>query len=69
MSDHRRPLTLAMAALNDLMARAQAMQAAVIRGDDQADLKQMRDQAHDVLDAYLDYSTEAARAARAIIEP
>lgn len=69
MSDHKRPLTLAFGALNELISRAQAMQAAVIRGDAPEALETMRQEAHDVLDAYLDHSTEAARAARAILEP
>lgn len=69
MSDHKRPLTLAMAALNELISRAQAMQAAAIRGDGQDAMETMRQEAHDVLDAYLDNTVEAGRAARAILEP
>lgn len=53
----------------DLIGRGQAMQAAIIRGAGQDEIAVMRVQAHDVLDAYLDHTTQAAQAVRAIIEP
>jgi hypothetical protein len=62
-------VSLATAALMDLIGRGQAMQAAIIRGAGQDEIAVMRVQAHDVLDAYLDHTTQAAQAVRAIIEP
>ena len=55
----------------DIIGRGQAMQAAIIRGAGQQETDVMRAEAHphDVLDAYLDHTTQAAQAVRAIIEP
>lgn len=53
----------------DIIGRGQAMQAAVIRGAPADEIETMRREAHDVLDAYLDHTTQAAQAVRAIIEP
>lgn len=69
MADHKKPQQLAAAALMDLISRAQGYQAAVLRGDDQSELARMRQEAHDVLDGYLDRSAESAAAVKAILEP
>ena len=53
----------------DIIGRGQAMQAAIIRGAGQEEIATMRAQAHDVFEAYLDHTTQAAQAVRAIIEP
>lgn len=45
------------------------MQAAVIRKASGEELETMRREAHDMLDAYLDHTTQAAQAVRSIIEP
>lgn len=52
----------------ELISRAQAYQAAVLRGDAPGTLARMRQEAHDVLDGYLDQSSEAAEAVKAILE-
>jgi hypothetical protein len=67
MAEHKERMTLATAALFELIARQQAMQAAVLRGDGADVLDRMRAEAHDVLDAYLDRAAEAAVAVKAIL--
>lgn len=69
MSDHRHSAALATSALMGLISRGQAMQAAVLRQASPEELETMRREAHDVLDAYLDHTTQAATAVRSIIEP
>jgi hypothetical protein len=67
MADHDRALTLASAAVMDLISRGQAYQAAVLRGAQADELERMRQEAHDVLDGYLDLSGDAAEAVKAIL--
>lgn len=66
---HQKPANLATAALLDIIGRMQLMQAAVIRNDSPEEIAVMRQQMHDVLDAYLDLSVEAAQLVRAIAHP
>lgn len=66
---HQKPSNLATAALMDLIGRMQQMQAAIIRDDKPEEIAAMRQQMHDVLDAYLDLSAEAASSVRAIAHP
>jgi len=63
---HQRPLALATAALMDIIARQHALQSAVIRGASPEEISVMRQEMHDVLDSYLDLSTEAANLVRAL---
>ena len=69
LSQHRHASALATASLMDLISRAQAIQAATIRGAAPEEIEAMRKEAHDVVDAYLDRMAEAATFVRAIIEP
>ncbi len=66
---HQKPSNLATAALYELIGRMQQMQAAIIRDDKPEEIAAMRQQMHDVLDAYLDLSAEAASNVRAIAHP
>jgi hypothetical protein len=65
---HRRSIELATAAMLDLISRAQAMQALVLRGEDAEALERMRVEFHDAADAYLDHTIHSARAVRAILD-
>lgn len=69
MSEHRQKMVLAQAALQDIISRGQAIQAATIRSDGAERLADMRTEAHDLLDAYLDHMTAAAVHVRQTIEP
>ena len=69
MSKARDAARLATAAVMDLGARAQAIQAAVLRGADSAEVEGMRQEAMSVAESYLDHTIEAATAARALLEP
>ena len=53
----------------ELIGRMAQVQAAVIRNDSPEEIAVMRQQMHDVLDAYLDLSAEAASNVRAIAHP
>ena len=44
----------------DIISRQHAMQAAILRNASPEELTRMRQEMHDVLDAYLDHSAEAA---------
>lgn len=67
MSDHRQSLALATAALTEIISRAQAMQAAVIRGADVAEVEELRQAGMAVAEVYFDHSHAAAKATRAIL--
>jgi hypothetical protein len=69
MSEHKKASALGTAALMDIISRAQATQAAVIRGAPQEELEAIRRETHDLVDAYLDHMTSAATHVRAFIEP
>lgn len=69
MTQARESARLATAALMDLGARAQAIQAAVLRGAPAAEIEAMRQEAQAVAESYLDHTIEAAKAARALLEP
>lgn len=58
---------LATAAVMDLGARAQAIQAAVLRGATDGEVEQMRLDALAVAESYLDHTIDAAQAARALL--
>ena len=66
---HQKPANLASASLMELIGRMAQVQAAVIRNDSPEEIAVMRQQMHDVLDAYLDLSVEAAQLVRAIAHP
>lgn len=66
---HQAPMNLATAALMDLIGRKEQLQAAVIRGAAPEEIEAMRQQMHDLFDAYLDLSVEAAQHVRAIAHP
>lgn len=66
---HQKPANLATASLLDIIGRMQLIQAAVIRDVSPQEIAVMRHQMHDVLDAYLDLSVEAAQLVRAIAHP
>lgn len=67
--EHRQKMVLAQAALQDIISRAKAIQAATIRSESQERVAAMRAEAHDLLDAYLDHMSAAAVHVRQILEP
>lgn len=67
MSDHKSHQQLATAAILDLSSRGRALQAAVLRNAPHSEIEKLRSEAHDLLDAYLDHETSAARSVRAIL--
>lgn len=69
MSAHRESAALALAAMMDLVSRGQAIQSAVIRNASREEIEAMRAAAHDVFDAYLDHTTDAATHVRQIVQP
>lgn len=68
MTAHKEAAMLGTAALMEIIARAQSTQAAALRGAPPAELEAIRREAHDLVDAYLDHMTDAARHTRALIE-
>jgi hypothetical protein len=66
MSEARRALLLATAAWTQLHGLTQAYQAAVLRGDE-AGARDIRDQAHALLDSNLDLNAEAAHHTKALL--
>lgn len=68
MSAHKEASALGTAALMDLISRAQAIQAATLRGASGAEIEAIRYDAHAVLDAYLDFMASAATHVRDIIK-
>lgn len=69
MSDHRAVTKRATAALVEIVAIARTLEAATIREAPSAEVEAIRGKAHDMLEAYLDRTTEAATLVRQIIEP
>lgn len=69
MSDHRAVTKRATAALVEIVAIARTLEAATIREAPAAEVEAIRGKAHDMLEAYLDRTTEAATLVRQIIEP
>ncbi len=67
MSAHRESSKLATASLMEIISRGQALQAAVIRGAPPEEQEQIRQEMHDVLDAYLDHTAEAAQHALSLL--
>lgn len=67
MSEHQNAAVLATAALRDIIGLWQQMQAAVIRGDE-AEAKRLHQEAHDMLDVYLELGKSAALAVKALHE-
>lgn len=67
MSAHRSKAVLAAAAWKDLNAISSQYQAALLRGDDQT-VQELRQQAHDMLDAHLDLSGEVVQATLDILK-
>lgn len=69
MTEHVEAGKLATSALVDIISRGRAIQAAVIREASPSDIENLRREAHDVLDAYLDHTASAATHVRQILEP
>lgn len=67
MSEHRRSAVLAAAAWKDLNAISSQYQAALLRGDEAA-ARDLRQQAHDMLDTHLDLNGEVVQAALNILD-
>ena len=65
---HKQSMVLALAALQDIISRGQAIQAATVRGEPQESVAALRGEAHDILDAYLDHMTAAAVHARQLLD-
>ena len=57
---HKKPAALATAAVLEVIQTASALQAAILRGAGPDEQAKLRQKAHDVLDAYLDHTAEAA---------
>jgi hypothetical protein len=68
VADHKTPLALAQAALMEIISKGQAIQAATLRGAGRDEVEKIRAEAHDMLDAYLDRSSEAAAAVKALLD-
>jgi len=67
--EHLKERALAHAALQDIIAKGSSIQAATIRKASPETLAAMRQETHDILDAYLDHMTAAAVHVRQILEP
>lgn len=65
---HKQSMVLALAALQDIISRGQAIQAATVRSEGQDRMAELRAEAHDILDAYLDHMTAAAVVARQLLD-
>lgn len=65
---HKQSMVLALAALQDIISRGQAIQAATVRSEGQERAAELRVEAHDLLDAYLDHMTSAAVHARQLLD-
>lgn len=57
---HKRPAALATASILEVIQTGSALQTAIIRGAGPDEQEALRRKAHDMLDAYLDQTTEAA---------
>lgn len=68
MSDHRDATKLATATLLELIARGQALQAAVVRGASEQEIEGLRQAGMAVAEAYMDRVQEAARVVRSMID-
>lgn len=68
MTAHKEANALATATLMEIISKGKATQAAVIRGDSPATQEAIRQDAHSLLDAYIDQMGDAARHVRAAIE-
>lgn len=69
MSDHKAVTKRATAALVEIVAVARSLEAATIREAPAAEIDALRGKAHDLLEAYLDRTCEAATMVRRILEP
>lgn len=58
--DHKDAAKLALAGMMDIVAKGRSLQAAVIRNAPAEDIEALRREAHDMLDAYLDHTADAA---------
>ena len=63
----RKSMTLASATLQDIISKGAAMNACGLRGDGADRQQTIRNDAHALLDAYLDHMADAGTHARAII--
>lgn len=68
MSAHKDSMALATATLMDIISKGKAMQAAELRSAAPADREAIRNDAHSLLDAYLDQMAAAGVQVRAILE-
>lgn len=64
----RKSMTLASATLQDIISKGAAMNACGLRGDGADRQQAVREEAHALLDAYLDHMTDAGAKARALAE-
>ncbi|WP_292041076.1 MULTISPECIES: hypothetical protein [unclassified Brevundimonas] len=64
----KKSIALATATLQDIISCGHRMSSANIRGSDGASQQPIRDQAHALLDAYLDQMAAAGKAAADILE-
>ncbi len=69
MSEHKAVTLRATAALVEIVAVARTIEAATIREAPRAEIEALRGKAHDLLEAYLDRTSEAATLVRQILEP
>lgn len=67
MSDHKPPAARATAALLEVISISQHYSASIIRGASPGEIAGIRGKAHDMLDAYLDQTSESATKVRAMI--
>jgi hypothetical protein len=68
MSAHKDSMALATATLMDIISKGKAIQAAAVRDAAPADRESIRNDAHSLLDAYLDQMAAAGVQVRAILE-
>lgn len=68
-AEHKEAMTLALAGMMDIIAKGRAIQAAVIRSAPAEEIEALRQDAHAMLDAYLDHTASAAVHIRQIVEP
>lgn len=69
VSDHQSALALATSSLMAMIANAQAVQAAVVRGAAVREIEALRDEGRALHETYLDHMQAAAVHVRNLIEP
>lgn len=68
MSDTRKSVALATAAIQDIISRGHQLSAANLRKEDGATQQEIRDEAHALLEAYLDHMAAAGKHAVDILD-